>query len=148
MFPGQFPGRKPLHDRHGNGFNILLHLFCKLLDEITHQQWNIFSAVPQGRYPDREYVQAVKEITAKFLVRDHLLEIAVSGRYQANVHFSRMRAAQPLKFPLLQYPQQLRLNFNRNVAHFVEEQRALIGEFEPADFLADGAGERSLLMPK
>jgi hypothetical protein len=43
---------------------------------------------------------------------------------------------------------ELRLNLQRHVAHFVQKQRAFVGEFQPSDLLADGAGERSLLMSK
>jgi hypothetical protein len=36
----------------------------------------------------------------------------------------------------LKCPQELRLNFNRNVSHFVQEQSALIRQFHSPGFLA------------
>jgi hypothetical protein len=38
------------------------------------------------------------------------------------------------------------LQLRRNITDLVEEQRPIVRQFEPADFLGDGAGERALLM--
>ncbi len=59
-----------------------------------------------------------------------------------------MCASQAFKFALLQGAQQFRLNFSRNVSYFIQEQRALVGEFQSPDFLRNGSGERSLFVPK
>ena len=120
----------------------------ELLDEIAHQQRDVFSAFPQRRNPDREHVQAVEQIAAKLAVRDHLIQIAVSRCYEANIHFACMCASQPFKFSLLQGAQQLRLNLDRNISHFIQEQGALIGQFHTPYLLANGAGESSLFISK
>src|SRR6185503_19229413 len=100
------------------------------------------------RYANRKDIQPVIKIAAKFAVRNHLVKIAVSGRHQPHVNFPRSRAAQPLKLSFLQSAQKLRLNFQRHVAHLVQKQRALIGEFQPSDLLTDRARERSFFMSK
>ena len=64
-----------------------------------------------------------------------------------HVYFLGAGAAQALEFALLQSTQELRLNLQRHVADLVEKQRALVGEFQPSDLLADGAGERSFSWP-
>src|SRR4029077_10211165 len=99
---GPFPRRKPLHDGRRNSFNLLLHLLGKLLHKITHQLWNVFLTFPQWRYPDRKYMQAVVQITSEFPGLNHLFEVTVSGRYEPNIHSSRVSAPQSFKFTLLQ----------------------------------------------
>jgi hypothetical protein len=49
-------------------------------------------------------------------------------------------------FPPLQSAQQLRLDFDGNVTHFVKEERSAISQFHSPDLLTYGAGEGSLLM--
>src|ERR1039458_7068436 len=56
------------------------------------------------------------------------------------------RAAQPLELALLQNAQQLGLQLQRDVADFVQKKRALVGQLEAPDLLADGARECALLM--
>ena len=48
-------------------------------------------------------------------------------------------AAQPLELPLLQNAQQLGLQLQRNIADLVQEQRAVVRQFEAPDLLRDGA---------
>ena len=55
-------------------------------------------------------------------------------------------AADALELLLLQRAQQLDLHRGRDVADLVEEQRAAVGELEPAELLLDRAGERALLV--
>ena len=57
-----------------------------------------------------------------------------------------MRAADALDLALLDRAQQLRLQVVAQVADLVEEQRAARGQLELAELLADGAGERALLV--
>src|SRR5882724_12974137 len=55
-------------------------------------------------------------------------------------------AAQSFKLLLLQNPQQLRLQFERNIADFIQEQRAAIRRFETSDLLRDSSSEGALFM--
>jgi hypothetical protein len=45
----------------------------------------------------------------------------------------RSRAPQPLKFPLLEYPKQFRLELKRNLADLIQECSAMVRNFEPAE---------------
>ena len=97
----------------------------------------------------RAAITEVFSAKAKSLARgNHLFKIAVRRSYEAKINFLRIRASQSFEFLLLQCPQQLRLDFNRNVADFVKKQRALVGQFESADFLGDGARKSALLVAK
>ena len=54
------------------------------------------------------------------------------------------RLADALELPLLQHAQQLALQLERDLADLVEKQRAAVGQFEPADAVAQRAGEGAL----
>ncbi len=56
------------------------------------------------------------------------------------------RSAEPFEFMLLQNAQQFGLQFQRNVADFIEKNCAFIGEFESANFLGNGYGECAALV--
>ena len=56
------------------------------------------------------------------------------------------RAAQPLEFLLLQNTQQLRLQFERNIADLIQEQRAAIRRFETAQLLRHRARKGPFFM--
>ena len=79
-------------------------------------------------------------------VRHLLREVRIGGGHQANIHLDGARAAQPLEFVLLQNPQELGLQLERNIANLVKKQRAAMGQLEAADALRDGAGERALFV--
>ena len=49
----------------------------------------------------------------------------------------RMRPAETLKLLFLQDTEQLWLEHQRDIAHLIQEQRAAIGQLEPADLLRD-----------
>src|SRR5579864_693044 len=57
-------------------------------------------------------------------------------------------AAQPLELLFLKYPQELRLEFQRNFTNFVEKQSPLMRHLETADLLGDRSGEGALLVAK
>jgi len=61
-----------------------------------------------------------------------------------------MRAAAPetLELLLLEYTQQLRLQWQWDISDFIEEHCPSVGNFETADFLGDSPCELALLMPK
>ena len=55
-------------------------------------------------------------------------------------------SAEPFDLALLQETQQARLAFERQVADFIEEQRAAVGRFHAADLALIRAGERAALV--
>src|SRR6267378_5699308 len=67
-------------------------------------------------------------------------------RNQTDVDTVRPATSQTFELLLLQYPQQLRLQGQGNVADFVEEQCSSVSHFEPANFLSDGTGESALFV--
>src|ERR1700730_11699042 len=146
--PGPVPGNQAFHDSRRNTVDLLLHLFREPFNEITHEQRNIVLALPRRRYPNWKHIQPIVKVTAKFTLLSHLLKIAIGCRYQPYTHLPRMRTAEAFKFPLLESPQQLRLNLNRDVPDLVQKQSALIGQLQSAYLLGNGARESSLFVTK
>ena len=77
---------------------------------------------------------------------DRRLEITIRRRDDANVDANRLRAPDSLEFPLLQDPQKRDLRLGQQFTHFVQENRAAIGQFETPEPPLRGSGERALLM--
>jgi hypothetical protein len=70
-----------------------------------------------------------------------LLQVLVGCSNDANVHALWAVAAEALEFLFLKNAQELGLKLEGQIADFIKEERATVGELEAADFLVDGAGE-------
>src|SRR5438270_13677938 len=97
---------------------------------------------------DRKNSQAIIKVAAELPLGNALDQIAVCGRNQADIHSDCLVAAQSLELLVLQHAQQFRLQFERDVAHFIQKQRPPVGQFQPADLLVDRASECPLLVPE
>ena len=135
-----------VHDFRWNAFDSSADALRELLGEMTNQQRNVVATLAQRRQQDREHVQAIEKVAAKLAVGDHLRQVSIRCRHQPHIHTHRARASQAFEFLLLESSEQLRLEFERNVTDFVEEQRAAIGQLEAADSLRDRPGEGALLV--
>src|SRR5437899_9481459 len=115
---------------------------------MRHQGRNVFAARPQRWQQDREHVQTVVEVDAKFAPLHHLRQITVRCSHQPNVHLVSPSAAQALELLFLQDTEQFGLQCQRNIAHFIQEERAFVGQLETANPLRYGSGERDFLVAK
>src|SRR5208282_5262531 len=95
---------------------------------------------------DGEHIQPIVQITTKLPASDHLHQVPIGCRYKPDIHFVRATAPETLELLFLQQAQQLRLQRERDVAYFVQEQRALVSHFEAPDSLRDGSSEGALLV--
>src|SRR6266403_4449816 len=93
-----------------------------------------------------KHVQAVEQVTAEFLFFDGTNQIAIGGGDQPHVYPNRLRASQVLELLVLQNAQQLGLQLQRNVSNFIEQQSALIRQFQPAELLAYRSGKGSFFV--
>jgi hypothetical protein len=121
----------------GEEFNVMLH------------EWrNVFASIPQGRQRDRKYIQAIVQIAAKFSALYHPLEVLVSRGDQTYVDAMRAPAPEPFEFLFLQNAEELRLQRERYVTDFIEEQGSFVSQVEAADFLRDRSGKSSPFVAK
>ena len=113
--------------------------------QVLDEQRDVLAAIAQRRERDREHVEPIVQVAAEAALAHFLGQIAVGRGDDAHVDVHRARAAQPLELSFLQHAQQLGLQLERQLADFVEEERAAVGELEAADLGRVRAGERAAL---
>ena len=86
------------------------------------------------------------KVLAEFLALDAFLQMAVGGGDDADVHLDGAVAADAFQFTFLKDAQQLGLDLRGDFADFVQQDGAVVGQFEPAFALGHGAGEGALFM--
>ena len=135
-----------LHDLTGDGLDLLGHLLVQPLQLIVRKQRDVLRPLAEGGDVDIHHVQPVVEVLPELPVLHHLPEILVGGGNDPNVHRLRL-AAHSGDLPLLQDPQELRLDVVGELVHLVQKDSALIRHLKFTDPAAPlGAGEGSLLI--
>ena len=114
----------------------------ELGQHVPGQELHIIAPIDQAGHAQHHGADAVEQIQAEFVLRDHVREVAVGARDQAEIDRDRTIAAHALHGALLQHAQQLGLRVERHVADLVEEDGAAFGLLEAAPAaLAVSAGE-------
>ncbi len=80
-----------------------------------------------------DHVEAVEEVLAEGAGGHRGLEVAVGGGDDARVRAARLGVADAHVLVLLQQAQELALRLAREVAHLVEEERAVARRLDVAD---------------
>ena len=98
--------------------------------QVLDQVAQVVGVRAQRRHGDLDAVQAVKQVEAKHATLDHLVDIAVCRRDDADVNLDGITPADALDEEVLQHAQQLGLGQRRKVADLVEEQRPAVSKLE------------------
>lgn len=72
------------------------------------------------------------------------MQVSVGRRDHTDVDASRRVVAHGFKSTLLQHPQQLALQLDRDLAYFIQKQRPAVRGLKPPGSVAQGAGESPL----
>src|SRR5262249_25152859 len=91
-------------------------------------------------------VKAVVEIRTEVSFLNGTLQIAVGGGYNPNINGNRCDSAHALELPFLEEPQELGLQFLRDIADLIEKDCAPLGQFYLARLAPVGASKRALFM--
>src|SRR5262245_30306385 len=94
-----------------------VHAAGKLADEVIDENVDVLRPLTEGRYRDREDVEAVVEIVTEAALFDHPGEIPVRRRDHTDVDVDRPCAAEALELVFLQHAQELRLQVERDLPH-------------------------------
>ena len=105
---------------------------AELLQEVLGQRPDVLRPLAQRRHADRHHAQPVVEVLAELLLRHQRRQVAVGGRDHAHRHADGLLAAHAVELALLQHAQQLGLGGAVQVAHFVQEDGAAVGQLELA----------------
>ena len=102
----------------------------------------------EWRNLDLDHVEPIEEVFAEPSFLDRILQIHVRRRDETHIGSARRVVADPFVLPVLDEPQQLRLQGERQVADLVQEERAAVARRDAARVVANRAGERSPDMPE
>ena len=122
-----------------------LDLGAGLLHEVAGQQQDVLAAFAQWRYLDGQHIEAVEQVLAEAALGDHFLQVAMGSAEDAHIDLDLAVATDPAKAAVVEKAQQLGLQVGRHLANFIEEYRALVGQFHqpwlaPALGSGEGAG--------
>src|SRR5271157_297639 len=115
---------------------------------MVYQQRNVLSSLPKRRDLNRKHVQSIKQVFAKLAFANHRGKIPVGRGDDSHIDMDRFGAPQTFELLLLNGTQQLWLQFQADVADFIEKKRTMIGQLESALFLHQGSRESPFLVPK
>ncbi len=97
---------------------------------MIHERRDVVATLAQRRNRDRNDVEAIEQIFLKLALGDHLPQIAVGRRDDAQVDVLGALGAERLELAFLQDAQQFRLHREAHGADLVEEDRAAVGQRE------------------
>src|SRR5690606_17572607 len=120
-----------------------------LLGEVGRKALYLFGAArAQRRHLDVDYAHAVQQVLAEASRLHFAFEVFVSGYHDAYVGVEGLAAAYAFEAAVLQKAQKLGLRLGRELSYFVQKQRAVLGELDPAPHAPVGSREGATLVPK
>src|SRR5881396_1263418 len=123
---------------------LLVALLGDAAQELLPQDLDIVAPVAQWREMDGDHVQPVVQVGTEAAALDVVLEVAVGGRHDPDVHGNGLGTAHGDRLPLLQHAQQLHLRGGRHLADLVQEERAAARRGEQTLLVPNRTRERSL----
>src|SRR5262245_60318085 len=130
-----------LHRIPINPRDILAKFSLESLNEVVGEQGNIFGAIDQRRYGDREHIKSMIQIQPKFAFVDELIQPAICRCDDPHINSIRMGSTNSFEFFFLQNAQQLCLRFKGKFTHFVEEDGATVCYFKSAEPASKSSGK-------
>src|SRR5215475_13130290 len=115
---------------------------------MIREQQQIRFPVAQWGNENSKYVQTVIQILPESFFRHRLFEVPVGSGNNPHVRSNRTGAAKPIKFLLLDYPEQLHLGRHIHFPDLVEKECAALSQFETAFLQGPRIRERSLFIPE
>ena len=98
--------------------------------EETEQQYDILTALAQGRHLDGDTVQTVIEVLTETAFADGLSDIDIRCRHDTYVGLTDLRTTHGDILASLKHTKQAGLRSQRQFAHLIKKQRALVGHTE------------------
>ena len=112
------------------------------------QQGDVFAAFAQRRNGDGKDIEPVEQIIPERSVEHHFLQVAVGGGHEAHIHGNDLVPAQAFNLARLQHTQKFRLQFQRDVANFVQHQRTALSQFKAPLALRASPGKGPFFVPE
>ena len=132
--------------RRGDRLHVALVTGLVLLEEMLAEERNVLGALPQGRHPQRDRIDAEIEVFAQLAVAQRRIQVDVRRTDEPEVDADDAVAADGAVFAFLDDAQELGLKIRRHLADFVEEQRAPLRHLEQPFLVGLRTGEGALLV--
>src|SRR6185436_16391883 len=107
------------------------------------KQRDVIPALTKRRNLHAHYVQPVVKVLTKLPCRDQPFHRGVGSRDHADIHLARTVLPQPSHLALLEYAQESRLESERRVGDFIQENRPPVRRLNQPDSILVRAGKRS-----
>src|SRR3989339_1800548 len=102
----------------------------------------------QGWKCDRDNADPVIEVFPKAALPCHPAYIPVGGRDNPDIRFDRGHGTKRFIGLFLEDPQELDLQWFRQVPHFIKKERPAFGAVKPAQLVSLGVCKRPFFIPK
>src|SRR5205823_5400912 len=112
--------------------------------EVLEQHELVAFHLAERRHAQREDREPMVEVGAEAASAHLAAQVAIRRRDDAAARGAALRLADALVLAVFQHAQELRLQLERQLANFVQQQAAIRRVFEIAGFVGRGAGERAL----
>ena len=112
-----------------------------LLQKMQRERHDVLGTLGQCRNAQRDHVQTVIQVLAKQALGNALVQAAVRGGNDAQIHVDGLGRAHGPHLALLQHAQQFRLQRQRHVADFVQKQGSAACALQQTLVVVGGAGE-------
>ncbi len=139
-------GHEHVDGRRGKALDVFLVLARASFQEEIGQQENIGLAFAQGWHVDGEHIQPIVEIAAEGFFFDRTFQVFIGGSNDPHIGLDGPLAADALELFFLEDPQQVGLDVQPDGPDLVQEQGALVGQFETPQLLFNGPGKGTFLM--
>ena len=130
----------------GERRSFALVLCLKQCEEIVGQRRDVFAAFAQWRQIERDDIDAIEEILAKTAGDNFVGEIAIGGTDDTCVGAALLSVADAVVGAVLKKLKRLGLEAHIELGDFVEEERAVVGQFDETRFGGIGVGEGALFV--
>ena len=103
------------------------------LGQMGHEGRQVLKALAKRRQVDRKDVQAEEEVLPEAPIAHFVVQSPVGGGNHPGVDVGDGLGADALELARLEGAQQLGLRLLAQISDFIEEERASVGQLEPAD---------------
>ena len=121
---GQWQGLQTFHKSRGHGRHGGAVVGGDFAQQRLCQSRYVFAPLAQRRHIDADDIEPVIQVLPELARLHHLCQVFVRGADDAHIYGDFFRSAQGAHLPLLNHAQQLGLHGKRQVANFVQKQRA------------------------
>src|SRR6267378_2866160 len=116
------------------------------VEKMVRKEVDVLAAVTQRRDVDLDGIQAKEKVLSEPAGSGLRVHVGVGSREHPHIDAPSGGRADALEIPCFQNAQEFRLQVERDVGDFVQEQRAAVSEFESPDAIGPRIGKGAFYM--